>query len=203
MCSVVNATKTPHTAATAGHGSQSRNQAMNTDEPITPKRNKAIDYSSISDVEINRFWSRVSIGSPTDCWEWTGAKTGFGYGHMGISGRRQVYAHRLSYVIHNGPIPPGMHVCHSCDNPKCVNPGHLWVGTAQDNAIDRDAKGRHPSKVGSECGAAKLTESDVTNIRERAKSRKLGDINSMAREFGVTRGTIYTVIARLTWTHID
>ncbi len=176
---------------------------MNTDDLITPEHSKTIDGSVISDVEIARFWSKVNVGSSTDCWEWTGAKTGFGYGHMTISGQKQIYAHRLSYAIHNGSISAGLHVCHSCDNPKCVNPAHLWLGTHAENMKDRNRKGRTNPPRGDKSASAKLTEADVIDIRERAKIRKLGDINSMAKEFGVTRGTIYTVIARLTWTHID
>lgn len=84
-----------------------------------------------------RFWKRVDKQKENDCWEWKGLKYPSGYGRMG-----NVYAHRLSYTLNCGEIPKGLHVCHSCDNPSCVNPKHLWVGTVADNMRDRDKKGR-------------------------------------------------------------
>jgi hypothetical protein len=87
-----------------------------------------------------RFWKYVN---KTDgCWLWTGAIGGSGYGLLGVE-NRNVPAHRLSWQIHNGPIPDGLLVCHTCDNPPCVNPAHLWLGTNLDNARDKMAKGRH------------------------------------------------------------
>lgn len=88
-----------------------------------------------------RFWAKVEK-TPT-CWEWRGA-TVTGYGHIsmgGVLGKIRL-AHRISWEMHNGPIPDGLHVCHRCDNPKCVRPDHLFLGTDLDNAQDRDAKGR-------------------------------------------------------------
>lgn len=85
------------------------------------------------------FWPRVQISD--GCWEWQGSRSGYGYGTMKIAGA-VVYAHRFSWELHFGLIPPRMFVCHHCDNPPCVRPDHLFVGTATDNARDRNAKGR-------------------------------------------------------------
>ena len=91
-----------------------------------------------------RFWKKVDKRGPDECWFWTGAieRTGLPYGFIGVpKGMEQ--AHRVSYRLNNGPIPPGMCVCHECDQPLCVNPEHLWLGTRKDNNDDKMKKGRH------------------------------------------------------------
>lgn len=85
-----------------------------------------------------RFWAKVQKGE--GCWEWQAAKTN-GYGRINVEGRA-IPAHRLAYELTNGPIPQGLFVLHSCDNPGCVNPEHLRAGTALDNMLDRSARGR-------------------------------------------------------------
>lgn len=89
--------------------------------------------------------TKRSVQSETGCLEWCGSKTPLGYGTMSFHGKRE-YVHRVSYILYKGVIPEDMCVCHSCDNPKCINPEHLWLGTQGDNMKDRDKKGRHGMK---------------------------------------------------------
>lgn len=91
-----------------------------------------------------RLLMRVGWGM-TDCWHWRGAQNKFGYGRMTYEGRLQV-AHRLAYRTFVGEIPDGLYVLHKCDNPACINPEHLWLGTYSDNMRDCWAKGRHPGR---------------------------------------------------------
>lgn len=98
---------------------------------------------------LDRFWSRIDVRGPEDCWLWTGARTSDRYGILATravrgSGRiAWTMAHRLSWELANAlPVPDEFEVCHACDNPPCLNPSHLWIGTHQDNMRDASNKGR-------------------------------------------------------------
>lgn len=147
-----------------------------------------------------RFWSRVNKGD--GCWEWVGLKFRLGYGSISVNGR-MASAHRVSWEIHNGPIPDGLHVLHHCDNRACVCPGHLFLGTHRDNMRDREAKGRGkiPYRRGSLCNSAKLTEDQVIEIRRRYAAGGVLQ-RDLAAEFGVLRQEISRIVNRVRWQHL-
>src|ERR1700756_2891954 len=118
----------------------------------------AVKFQYLRGRVEDRFWAKVAKGP--GCWEWQGKRHYKGYGHFTVRGqgrRRTLKAHRVSWELANGPIPEGLHVLHSCDNPPCVNPDHLFLGTDMDNVHDRDAKGRR-NVAGSRSWKAQLVE---------------------------------------------
>lgn len=145
---------------------------------------------------FDRKWIR---DKNSDCWIWSGAVSIYGYGLMSVnSNMGAVYAHRLSWMLKNDKIvPDGMHVCHKCDNPPCVNPDHLFLGTHQDNMDDMYKKGRARRNRGSKNHASRLTESDVIEIRDSKVSGSL-----MAIKFGVSRQLVSLIRQRKLWQHI-
>ena len=149
-----------------------------------------------------RIKMNVIVRPWTGCWEWKGRKErGYGRTIMGSrtdGTRKTIAAHRLSYETFVGPIPDGMEVCHKCDNPCCVNPDHLFVGTRQDNVDDREAKHRNNPPKGSSNGMAKLSEADVLSARfERAQ--KNISFQKLADKYGVSKKTIQNAIKGITW----
>lgn len=100
------------------------------------------------DNHEDRFWARVKKGD--GCWEWTGSTGRRGYGTFMVHGER-TRSHRYSWALHFGAIPDGLWVLHRCDNPPCVRPDHLWLGTVLDNNVDSRIKGRHPKRVLTHC----------------------------------------------------
>lgn len=149
------------------------------------------------------FWSRISVGDESECWPVKGA---YIYGVVWHKGRRW-RAHRLAYTLTKGPIPNGLYVCHTCDNPPCCNPNHLWVGTAGQNNTDRHRKGRSVKKArpgpaetqvrGERQHLAKLKEWQVRIILTNSRS-----CGQLARDFNVNASTVERVRRRETWRHV-
>lgn len=152
----------------------------------------------------NRFWNKVDKTSVDRCWAWKGATNKGGYGRVTVPATLGKYisltAHRVSWEIHNGSIPQGLCVLHRCDNPPCVNPEHLFVGTRKDNAIDMFKKGRRYTPRG-EC-LSKLTEIQVKEIRQRFSGAERPAKRALAREYGVDHSTIRSLLRGDTWKHL-
>jgi HNH endonuclease len=141
-----------------------------------------------------RFWR--SVKKSKDCWLWTGKKAGNGYGQIYDSGYK--YTHRFSYEIHKGKIGKGMCICHTCDNPPCVNPDHLWEGTRKQNSKDMSKKGRHGDLTGEKCGKSKLTWSQVAEIRNLYKPGEI-TMKQIAVKYGLGYTTIQAILRNKTW----
>lgn len=117
--------------------------------------------------DLNRFWSKVSVGAPDECWEWTGCRHTKGYGDFSAGGKH-IRAHRFSWIIANGEISTGLSVLHRCDNPPCINPSHLFLGTVRENILDMIHKGRanKPNRRGIKIERWKVRDWEVPLIRE-------------------------------------
>lgn len=140
------------------------------------------------------FWERTArVG---DCLEWTGTMFSDGYGAFRINGNNR-RAHRLSWEFTNGPIPGRLLVCHKCDNRRCVKPGHLFLGTAKDNADDMVRKGRASDRRGEKNQSAVLSEKIVLSLREMHASGK--SMRSIARELGLNAGTVRAAVIGANW----
>lgn len=138
---------------------------------------------------------RKLVNMTDGCWEWLSTKNRQGYGRMCVTRHKKVFAHRLSWQIHTGKDPGDLCVLHKCDNPGCVNPDHLFLGTKYDNAHDMVSKGRH-----ARCrGSAKLTEKDVLEIRA---VKPFYTYNELAPMYGVSSQTVKAVCIRKYWRSI-
>lgn len=148
------------------------------------------------------FWDNVSVSSDNECWEWVGTLNDHGYGRLNYRGKDD-RSHRVSWRMKNGDIPDNLFVLHKCDNRKCVNPNHLFLGTQLDNMQDMSRKGRGKPFVGigSRNPKSKLTENDVLTIRKLHQNKNYTCVQ-LSKMYKVTDVQISAIIHRKAWKHI-
>ena len=150
----------------------------------------------------SRLWAKVTKSD--GCWLWTGSLNNHGYGQIwrgdGPGTSRLLMAHRAVWTLENGPIPDGMYLCHSCDNPQCVRPSHMFLGTQTDNMRDCLSKGRMKfaaPRLGPANHNAKLTWESVRHIR---REYALGtNLSTLSRTFGMARSTLREIVTGRRW----
>lgn len=162
-----------------------------------------------------RFWAKVAVTKPDECWRWTAKTNNMGYGQIRTrEGERHTFslAHRVAYELANGNLHPSDCVLHRCDNPICVNPAHLFLGTKADNVADMVAKGRAgfqvkpesyrggkpPRYIGEAHPRARLTEADVRRIRADPRGTR-----ALAKEIGVSRDAVRAARLGRNWAHVS
>lgn len=153
----------------------------------------------MEDKDIKRFWSKVNKVTGLPCWLWTGSKCNYGYGIIAIKGYSDK-AHRVSYRLAKSD-PGELCVLHKCDTPACVNPEHLFLGTRQDNNLDRVLKNRDGNHKGVANGRAKLTDNQVKAILEEYKILKTS-YSKLALKYRISKSAVAFIIRRKHWTHI-
>lgn len=165
-------------------------------------------YFCRSGTPQERFDARYIPEPNSGCWLWLAGGQKIGYGSITVNGRAE-RANRLSWLLHRGPIPEGLWVLHKCDNPFCVNPGHLFLGTHLDNMADMVRKGRHATKHGrgmtpefavrgQDHGNAKLTTAAAQEIINSKISASV-----LAQKFGVKERIIYAIRSGKRWAHLQ
>lgn len=153
---------------------------------------------NITEKDKSRFWAKVKRGAPDECWEWAGWIRKDGYGGARLRGKHWL-AHRVAWMMTNGEIPLGLCGCHHCDNKKCCNPDHLFLGTYEDNSKDMDSKGRRVTSPGEKNGRAKLTAEQVLVIRSLSGKMSL---ESIGINFGISHTSVWRIQLRKRWKHL-
>ncbi len=153
-------------------------------------------------TRLDRFLEKTKPGQG-GCTLWTGCTDRGGYGTVGVGNKKIDKAHRVAWAFENGPIPHGMHVLHSCDVRNCVNTAHLSLGSNADNVVDRDRKGRQRTCRGSGHKLAKLTESDVREIRRLYLNGGGWTQRGLASHYGVSQRLVLNILKGRSWPHVE
>lgn len=160
------------------------------------KLNQPKYIPQLSEKDIARFWSKVDIRGADECWLWKYSTNRLGYGKFQIGARYQVRAHRVAFTLMEGD-PGTLMVLHTCDNPPCCNPYHLFKGGPDDNMTDKTQKGR--ASKGEQC-RKKCRTAEVIEMREL--HREGMSMNAISELYGVTRQNVWHIIHRITWKHV-
>lgn len=151
---------------------------------------------AITEKDRKRFWSKVAIKDNKEvCWEWQRGKNIGGYGNFDLRGKTFV-SHRIAFFMENGIDPKDLCVCHKCDNPACVNPNHLFLGTDKDNVHDMHKKGRFGLRRGEGTHNSKLKDFQVKEILEKHKNGQ--SVPSLCKEYNVSSAIVHSILRRVT-----
>lgn len=176
---------------------------LSAESRVTYLRRKERGHVAQSDPDemVEKFLQRMNAGAPDECWEWTGTRGSKGYGLLGGFYGKQMGAHRVSYLLHYGDLPPGCFICHHCDNPPCVNPAHLYAGDRNTNARDVAERNRAHRQLGEASNTAKLTAELVREIRAVYATGKYKQ-RDMALHYGISQSQISNIVTRREWRHV-
>ena len=161
---------------------------------------RPLDFTDQPPAFAERFWSKVNILTPNECWEWKAYRKPSGYGQFVVRKGVFMTASRVALALTLGPLARGQVACHTRDNPPCCNPAHLFSGTQHDNAVDSVLKGRANRAFGMFTASSKLTDDQVCEIRKYPS--QYGLAQRLAHEFGVSETAIRRIRNRMTWTHL-
>ncbi len=158
---------------------------------------------NLTERQISKFWNKIRLigASDDDCHEWTRAMSPLGYGVVRMEGRN-FFTHRVAYFLKHGPFPNKLNICHHCDNPKCCNSNHLFLGTQADNIHDMFQKDRRPSAKGIRHGSAKLNDVVIQEIRALYATGKHTQ-RGLAKVYGMAYSGIFRIVNGLSWTHVQ